>query len=366
MNKKHLKLAIGIAISVAFIWYAFAQGGVTLEQMRTAFTQTNWLWAIPMLAVTIVSFYWRVFRWKILLEPTKDIPSGRLFGPMMLGFAFNNIFPARAGEFARPFALMKKEKVPYAAGFSTIVVERLIDVVTLLVLIVILPYIITLDPTVEKNFQGITLSASMIQSALPKMSILALIILTGIVSFMIPQINALYQTIIRKFPALPDKFRTKFLEMLESFTRGFDSLKNPWALARIAFHSVVVWVTIALSFQVMSWGFPGVNLNLQQAAAFMVVTCVVISIPSSPGFWGLYEFGGMLAIQMMGLVPNTEAGASTAFTFTLVVHLLQWIPTTLIGLYAAKSLAISAHDAEEAAEHPDQVGAKPQVESTEA
>ena len=119
MKKQHIQLLVGVAISAVFLWLAFRD--VDFADLGRAFAKTNWFLAVLMMALTMASFYWRAFRWQIFLDPLRRIPSWRLYPPLMVGFAFNNIFPARAGEFARPLALAKSEKIPFGAGLSTVV-----------------------------------------------------------------------------------------------------------------------------------------------------------------------------------------------------------------------------------------------------
>jgi uncharacterized protein (TIRG00374 family) len=354
MKKKLLQLTIGLLISAFFIWFAFKTGGVTLAQVGEAFARVNWLWAVPMMALTMASFYWRCFRWRILLAPKRDVPSRRLYGPLMIGFAFNNLFPARAGEIARPLALYKQERVPIGTGLSSIVVERLVDVLTLLLLLLTMPLYVRLDPTISREFNVgdtvHTINAAWFEAKLPLLSIAAGILMIGLASFLVPAIKDLYIRLLHLMRFIPVGIRNKLESFVESFVAGCAALRSPRSLGLIAFHSLVIWGSVAFSFQMMSWGFPGISINFGQALAFLVVTCLIISIPSSPGFWGLYEFGGMVALLMMGVVADSEQGGSDAFAFTLVVHALQWIPITLYGLWAASTLSLSADEVDAVAE----------------
>lgn len=361
MNKKYLQLIIGIAVSLFFIWFAFHAGGVTFKEIGDALKSTNWWWGIPFMVITMASFYWRGFRYQILLESVKKIPVHRLYPPIMIGFAFNNILPARIGEFVRPVALAKSEKVPFGAGLSSVVVERVVDVFVLLFLLIITPYIVTLDPEISRTLtiggNDFNISASWLESKMPILSLFALILLAGLVSFLIPPIERLYILILEKLPLLPQGIREKLIHFVGSFSKGCDCLKSPKAIVLITIHSLIIWFSVAFTFYMMSWGFKGVEMNYYQSLVFLVTTCVVISIPSSPGYWGIYEFGGMVGLMMMGVVPDTPAGASLGFTFTLVIHFLQWLPITAYGLWAAAKMSISASDAEAAkamAEHEDE------------
>lgn len=354
MNRKHFQLLIGLLVSAIFIWIAFRAGGVTLGEIVAAFGKINWLFAFPMMAITMASFYWRGYRWRIFLADAKDVPPRRLYGPLMIGFAFNNILPARAGEVARPLALYKQEKVPLGAGFSTILIERLVDVFTLLALLIAMPLYVSLDPNISRAFEvgdsTYIINEEWIRGKLPLLSLAALILLAGFISFLIDPIRRVYLIILRKLPLLPGWLKEKLEGFIQSFATGCQCLKRPKALVWIIIHSVIIWFSVAFSFQVMSWGFPGVELTFGGALFFLLVTCLIISIPSSPGFWGLYEFGGMVALLMMGVVANSESGASDAFTFTLVVHALQWLPITAYGLWAAGRLSVTAHDVDEISE----------------
>lgn len=349
--KKYIQLAVGIAISAFFIWWAFKSGGIQVADVWQAMRATNWLFAVPFVIVTMASFYWRCIRWRIFLAPTKDIPTNRLFDSLMIGFGFNNIFPARAGEFARPFALMKQEKIPYTAALSTVIVERIVDMLALLALLILMPYYIKFDPNITLEYalsetRTLSINAAWLEAQMPKLSILAAIGMTGIISFLIPPVKKLYIRIVEMLFFVPATLRHKIVELILTFTKGFDSLKDVKAVLMITVHTLVIWLSIAFSFQVMSWGFPGVTIGFGEAVGFLVVTCLVISIPSSPGYWGVYEFGGMLALVLMSVSTNDASGKGAAYAFTIVVHLLQWVPLTAWGLWAAAKLSISAAEAQ--------------------
>lgn len=348
MTKKHVQLLIGFAVSAVFLYIAFKP--VNWTQMGEAFKATNWLLGILMMAVTMASFFWRAIRWKIFLAPVKDIPATRLYPPLMIGFAFNNIFPLRVGEFARPLALAKSENVPYGAALSTVVLERIVDSLTLLALLIAVPLMITLDPTISMavpGFKDLSIGAAWLQSRMPLISLAAGILMAGAVSFLIPAVKNLYLKILDLLPLIPPGIKEKLAGFINSVAEGFSSLKSPKAIILTVVHSIIVWFSVAFSFQLMSWGFPGVALSFPQALAFLVVTCVVITIPSSPGYWGIYEFGGAVALILMGIVPNTPEGQTKAVAFTMVVHFLQWLPMTVYGLWAASRMGLSAGDAQE-------------------
>ncbi|MGD8369796.1 MAG: lysylphosphatidylglycerol synthase domain-containing protein, partial [Desulfobacterales bacterium] len=76
-------------------------------------------------------------------------------------------------------------------------------------------------------------------------------------------------------------------------------------------------------------GCPGIGLSVFELTAVMVIVCFFIALPSVPGFWGLWEAGGVFALALFG-VPSKEAAG-----FTLVNHVVQMFPVILVGLVSA-------------------------------
>lgn len=231
------------------------------------------------------------------------------------------------------------------------IVERIVDMLALLALLILMPYYIKFDPNITLEYalsetRTLSINAAWLEAQMPKLSILAAIGMTSIISFLIPPVKKLYIRIVEMLFFVPATLRHKIVELILTFTKGFDSLKDVKAVLMITVHTLVIWLSIAFSFQVMSWGFPGVTIGFGEAVGFLVVTCLVISIPSSPGYWGVYEFGGMLALVLMSVSTNDASGKGAAYAFTIVVHLLQWVPLTAWGLWAAAKLSISAAEAQ--------------------
>ena len=83
----------------------------------------------------VLSYVTRAYRWQILLRPFKKIPVKEIYSPLMIGF-MGNVLPARAGEFLRAYLVGKKHNITFSGAFSTIIVERLFDLVCLLALFV--------------------------------------------------------------------------------------------------------------------------------------------------------------------------------------------------------------------------------------
>ena len=145
--KNRLQLAIGIGISFVFLYLALR--GVNPHDLWAAVQNFNWLYAIPFVAVTLLSMWIRAWRWRYLLLPPADLPPRRLWNPMMAGFALNGLLPARLGEFARAYVLGRKENLPFSRIFGTIVVERIFDTLVLLALLAYVFSTLQIDPSIS-------------------------------------------------------------------------------------------------------------------------------------------------------------------------------------------------------------------------
>jgi len=421
MQRKHKQLLIGVVISAVFLWLAFRR--VPLSELWAFLKTINYLWTLPLVVILIGSMYWRSVRWRLLLPPTRNIPPPRLFGPLIIGFGLNNVFPARAGEVLRPLALTKKEGVPFGEGMGTVVMERIFDSIMLLVLFfVVLVFVpfegITQTWDARRNVPGgplnyalaagflvlagtaawgwrwsrrqnptgenapvakgtgriwtlliagfvlacievvllhpfesgriytfgkeYVLSGEAVKSLTQKTAIIVAFLMAGVIAILFRPVRDLVLRIVNWMRFLPAGWRRVIVRLIETFAGGLDSLKSPARVFWILVHSVGVWVSVALAFWITSFGIPGLRLTIMEAHAYLVLTCVAIMIPAAPGYWGLYEVGGVFALLVMDVTED----ASAALGFTLVVHFAQWLPITLLGLYYAAKIHVSPGEAQ--------------------
>ncbi|MGH7450949.1 MAG: lysylphosphatidylglycerol synthase transmembrane domain-containing protein, partial [bacterium] len=125
------RFILGLLVSAVFIYLAFRK--IEFLQMWQALQQANYLWLFPAVGFMFISLWLRAMRWGYFMEPIKPgIGLHKLFASMMIGYYGNNVFPLRAGEVLRAYAIGKSTGVSRMAAFATIFVERLIDVLALL------------------------------------------------------------------------------------------------------------------------------------------------------------------------------------------------------------------------------------------
>ncbi len=350
-RKKTVKLVLSCVLSAFFLWLAFKN--VEFRELRKVLGEINYWWTVPFTIITVFGMYLRAVRWRWLLKARYDFSSGHLFPPLIIGFALNSLLPFRAGEFARPYILARREKIPYTTVFATVAVERIVDSLTLLVSLFFVLLFLKIDPEASYSRLNMTITGADILKQRPKLILMAAILLSGAISFLWTPTRNIYAWFIRKTPFLSERFRGRLLEMLDNFAHGFHSLKNRYYVLAIILYSVAIWCLVGLSLQVMSWGFPTLSLNFFGGMAVMIIICLAIMPSAVPGYWGFYEVGCVLALKVLGSVGEGGDGEGAALGFSLIIHSLQIIPIVLIGIYYMWRENLSLEQMEKLAENQE-------------
>ncbi len=339
--KNHLliSLTIGIALSVAALYFAFRN--VPLGDLVVYLGSINYVWVIPATFLVLLSFFVRALRWQFILASTHKIGIWPAFHPMMIGFMINCIFPGRLGEFARPAILQKKEQVPFGTGIATVAAERVFDVAALVTFAVITLTAIDINPEVQIVFGNFQLNRATLEILFNRIILMGILLMIGMIAVSIPSIRRAIHQLILALPLLfffasettKTKIRVKACEPLTRFVdniaKGFTLVKHPQKIIICSIYSLLVWIIAAFSYYVFSFGSPGVQLTFTEMFAVMVIICLFIALPSVPGFWGLWEAGGVFAMSLFGTSSDVDAG------FTLANHAVQMFPVIVVGFVSA-------------------------------
>ncbi len=339
--KNHLliSLTIGIALSVAALYFTFRN--VPLGDLVVYLGSINYVWVIPATFLVLLSFFVRALRWQFILASTHKIGIWPAFHPMMIGFMINCIFPGRLGEFARPAILQKKEQVPFGTGIATVAAERVFDVAALVTFAVITLTAIDINPEVQIVFGNFQLNRATLEILFNRIILMGILLMIGMIAVSIPSIRRAIHQLILALPLLfifasettKTKIRVKACEPLTRFVdniaKGFTLLKHPQKIIICSIYSLLVWIIAAFSYYAFSFGSPGVQLTFTEMFAVMVIICLFIALPSVPGFWGLWEAGGVFAMSLFGTSSDVAAG------FTLANHAVQMFPVIVVGFVSA-------------------------------
>jgi uncharacterized protein (TIRG00374 family) len=339
-NKKIiLPLTTGLLLSGIALYVVFKN--IPLSELVGYLKTVNYWWVIPASAVILVSFMIRVVRWQLLLSPFKKTDFWSAHHPLMIGFMLNCILPGRVGELARPAIFYKKEKVPFTKVLATVGAERVFDVLVLLISFVIVLATVEISPTLDLTFGEYHLNKATLEKVGMTTLLLCLGLMVCIALVSVKQSHRLIRQTILSMPQLllfagssfkekvREKLCVRLVRIFDNLAAGFDLLKSPKKISLCLGLSFVVWAAGGFSIYVMAFGCPGIELSFLEMYAMMVIICFFISLPSAPGFWGLWEAGGVFGLLIFG-VPAKEAAG-----FTLANHVFQMLPVIVVGLISA-------------------------------
>ena len=146
---RRLRLVLGLLVSLVFLYLAVHKlEWVELWQM---FRAGNYWLLIPAVVLLVVINLLRAYRWRLLMYPDTHLPLMRVFRFVNIGYLFNNILPAKAGEVVRAYLVGGLISGGIGQAVSTLLIERLLDVLTLVVLLVVLLPFVALPAWVVKG-----------------------------------------------------------------------------------------------------------------------------------------------------------------------------------------------------------------------
>ena len=338
------KAVLGMAVTVFLLWWVLRD--VELADVMANISGGNfWLLGASIFVATF-GFFIRALRWKVLLTPVRRETSLRSrFAGVSIGFMANNVLPARVGEFARAYAFSRLEPVTATAAFGTLVVERFMDGVVLLLFLVL--------PVMTPGFP-----ASDAMAAEGGLSMLrgAAGLVVGVLAFLVVMAAFPRRFVIlaeRLAVVLPKELRNKVVAGLESLLRSIAIMRDPRLLLAGFAWSFFFWTWHGLSFGLGMMAF-GIDTGLVSAIFTEAVVGFGVAIPSAPGFFGTFHAAAEFALTTVYGVPEAE---SLAFAFAY--HFGGWIPITAIGLWYAWSLGMSLGEIGHADEEVEEVEGVP-------
>lgn len=318
---------LGILISVAAAWFFFQ--AVPLKEMGKALGEMNAWYLIPCTALYLFSYVFRSLRWHYLMRPVARVGFMPLFRALMIGFLGNNILPAHLGEFVRAYVLGKSEGVSKSATFATIVLERIYDGLTVLLLLLVV--LITMDlPQGQVNGSVITVATLRLAGWL------GLALFAGLLIFL--QLFRIKKELARRlcafcFRPLPARFFDRLMAMVDEFAEGL-SLSRPRDLLFVGLHSLLTWVFLGL----WAWSlFPAFGLSLGPMSGILmeVVVALALLIPSAPAFLGTFHLAAAATLSFMGADPGV------AGSYAMALWLVHFVSTSAVGLYFTWSQGLS-------------------------
>jgi len=332
------KVILGIVISLLFIYLSFFKpqfalllsGQITgaffgspridIKELSEAMKSARLSFFFLIMGMLYLGWWIRAWRWRVLAMPVRKISSRLSFSAMMIGYLGNTILPLRAGEFMRAYVAAKRGNMAMSSSLAVVVVERILDMVMLLVVF------------------GISLMVYPMPGVMKKAGIVTLVFTFAIIAFICLLLFA--QDLALKIAGyclkiVPQKISEKIMNIIRDFASGLDIFKKSehyfmsifWTLIMWGLYWAIIYVSF-YCFDLISPNYPEIYKSPFSAAlVILTITTAGIAIPSAPGAVGTYHGIALFGMSLFG-VPS-EIGLS----YAILMHLANFAPMLTVGMY---------------------------------
>jgi glycosyltransferase 2 family protein len=298
---------VGVAVTGVFGYLAVRH--VQWSDAWSAFRSSTPWWLLPALAALAVAVGLRAIRWQALFAPERRPPLAATTRALLVGYFFNNVLPARAGEAARVVALHRSSGTPRAELAATVVVERIFDVLSLVVLFFLVsPWLPHVSWAASAAVVGVAVAG-------------ACLLLVAAVALWNEKP---FRLLLRPLTLLPFLAEERLGRAALNLTHGLAAVRRPRvALAAFAW-TMLSWLALAFSAWLVLLGF---DSDLSPLAGVLVVVAINLALilPSGPAAVGVFEAATVVALSAF------DVRTSTALSAALVLHLLNLVPYLAAG-----------------------------------
>lgn len=310
------KAIIGILISAVFLYLALRK--VEWSELVTVLRGAQWWWLAAYVVSAVALMRLRAWRWMLILRPIGTIPFARVYASTMIGFMANNVLPARLGEIARAVSLGIKTGVSRSAALATIIVERIYDSFTLLIFLWLVLTFFSRTSTLSEYGYIRKIGWIFLVINIALVGILVFIQLRNEIA--VRWISKLTKRLFKRAEGVAGDITAKF-------ARGLTIHHDLPTTAGVISSSLLLWFLLGASNYLvfLSLGFG--HLPLEASFVVLVVVSLMISVPASPGFVGVFHWAVQISLKLYGL-NDTQAVA-----VAILMHAGQYIPITLVGFY---------------------------------
>jgi hypothetical protein len=288
------KTIIGVFVSIFGVYWAFKD--FNFIDFKSSINNIKLLWVIIASCLLVISVWFRAIRWKLLFKSNDPVTTKILFKNEMIGYFGNNVLPLRLGELLRCYILGKETGLSKSYTFGTIILERILDTFGLGVFIIMLMSIVTVQEQIENYLMiGVVFA-----------------IFVSVIVFLIIKI-------IPKFDS-KNKILLTIQQILDSFSHF--GKQNKLSLLGL---TIIIWSIYWIDVHLIQLSL-GLQLTLSQSLLILIISSMVLSIPSAPGMIGTFHAGvKFVMVDLLDKSPNI------ANSFAIILHAYGYILYVIIG-----------------------------------
>jgi uncharacterized protein (TIRG00374 family) len=315
--RTHLRTALVALLGIVFL--VLFLRNANLRDVWREVTRARLELVALAVGVTALTYTFRAVRWQYMLAPLGHVGFGNALRTTIIGFAASALLPARAGEVLRPWLLARKEGLSATAAFATIILERVLD--TVMVLLFFGVFLLGVD----QNFaRGDPVAFSRLKVG----GLLAAIVSVAVLAVMFflaghpAMLDTVQKALERLLPARLASTGTRFLR---TFAHGLAIVRQPGRLAVVMLLSIPLWLSIAVGIWSVSRAF---HIDLPFTGSFLVMALLVVGVAvPTPGAVGGFHYFYRLAATAFYAAPGDRAVGAA-----IVLHAVSFVPVAVVGL----------------------------------
>jgi len=294
-NKFYNSIRIIIALIISFFCISYALRDFNYTLFINSLVNANYVYMVSSILLLIFIIFLRSIRWRFLF--VEEININDLYKSQLVGYMGNNILPLRLGELLKAYYLEKKSKISKYEVLGTVVLERVLDLVGLILLFFILINFSLFD-LVDSSY----------------IKIFYFILFFTLISILVS---------LKLSEKKDYKSKNKFPLILNDIIRGFSSIDRLNFLLSIL-SSILIWISYAVVVFLVQESMY-LDLNFIQCILILFLSSIGLMVPSMPGNIGTFEGAVVYTLLLFGIEDN--------FGFAFILHAVSFIPYTLLGLY---------------------------------
>lgn len=319
-----LIVLLALVLAAALLARRYLSTGFDLDRFLDSLRRTDPVWLLAAAALSLLSYYGRVVRWAVMLEPSRPhADRGKLFSATVIGFTAIVLF-GRPGELVRPYLIARGEQVSFASQMGAWVLERIYDLLFILVLFgFAMALVMRSGEHMGHRLTWVLSTGGWVVGGAGTACILALLLLHQ-------HIGALETRLIRASSALKARHHEKVSGLIRTVLDGVRCVQSRSAVARLFLWSGIEWFIIALIYRTMFLAFPELGPTSWAHTILMLGFVSFGSIVQIPGIGG-----GVQIVSMLVLTELFQAPLEVATSFALLLWLVTFVIIVPLGMFLA-------------------------------
>jgi hypothetical protein len=312
-----MKARTALVTLLAIALFAWFLRNANLQEVWSHVRSANVSYLFLALFFAAMPYWMRALRWQCLLAPIGTTSFRVAFRATVIGFAALGLLPGRVGDVLRPYLLARQERLSLSATLATVVMERVLDLVAVLVLLAVYVWgFLDADGFSSRLMQPIKAAAAMAAAAAA-----ALVVLMWILATHPERIGGLVRAAGR---VLPHRLADRVGGIASTFSTGFAATRDPRGFGMAVLWSFPIWLAFCAETWAVTQAF-GIDVPFVGTFLLQAMLVIGVAVPTPGGVGGFHE------MYRVGVTSFFGAGNEAAVAAAIVLHALSFLPVMIVG-----------------------------------